>query len=218
MQDRLPKELALAGITTMDAANAWMRDTYIPAHNARFAVKPAQEGSAFTAVSEAELVAALCVQEERVVGNDNCVTFLNRKLRIAESPLRPHFVKATVRVHQYPDGGLAIFHGRLCLGRYDSAGGPIGASATPNEAQPSRVRPGREARAVLGTVKDAARRDAVASPKQARPSLTAPARGARATLRSAPGNGADSLTRKCPMETPLLRRTKRERAATSCDT
>ena len=218
LQDRLPKELALAGITTMDAANAWLRDTYIPAHNARFAVKPAQEGSAFTAVSEAELVAALCVQEERVVGNDNCVTFLNRKLQIAESPLRPHFVKATVRVHQYPDGGLAIFHGRLCLGRYDSAGGPIGASSTPNEAQPSRVRPGREARAVLGTVKDAARRDAVASPKQARPSLTAPARGARATLRSAPGNGADSLTRKCPMETPLLRRTKRERAATSCVT
>ena len=40
LQDRVPKELALAGITTMDAANAWLRDTYLPAHNARFAGRP----------------------------------------------------------------------------------------------------------------------------------------------------------------------------------
>ena len=39
LQDRLLKELALAGITTIDAANAWLRDIYMPAHNARFAVK-----------------------------------------------------------------------------------------------------------------------------------------------------------------------------------
>jgi hypothetical protein len=45
LQDRVPKELVLAGITTVEAANAWLRDTYIPAHNARFAVKAEQEGS-----------------------------------------------------------------------------------------------------------------------------------------------------------------------------
>jgi len=39
LQDRVPKELALAGIATMDQANGWLRDTYIPAHNARFAIK-----------------------------------------------------------------------------------------------------------------------------------------------------------------------------------
>jgi transposase InsO family protein len=43
LQDRLPKELALAGITTIDDANAWLRDAYIPAHNARFTVKAEQE-------------------------------------------------------------------------------------------------------------------------------------------------------------------------------
>src|ERR1700757_2959523 len=63
LQDRLPKELALAGITTMDEANAWLRDTYIPAHNARFAVKAEQEGSAFVAVPELDLTEILCVQE-----------------------------------------------------------------------------------------------------------------------------------------------------------
>jgi transposase len=213
LQDRVPKELALAGIATIEAANAWLRDTYIPAHNARFAIKAEQEGSAFVAVPGLDLTEVLCVQEERVVGNDNCVSFLNRKLQISESPLRPHFVKATVKVHQYPDGGLAIFHGRRCLGRYDSKGVPIGEPRVEgNERQgagPSR----RQARAVLGAVKDASRRDAVTSPA-ARPSLTAPPRVARSRARSAPGNGPDSPTRKYPTETPLLRRTKRERAAT----
>ena len=196
----------------MEAANAWLRDTYIPAHNARFAIKAEQEGSAFVAVPGLDLTEILCVQEDRVVGNDNCVSFLNRKLQIPESPLRPHFVKATVKVHQYPDGGLAIFHGRRCLGRYDSGRSDRRASrGGPREkaAGPSR----RQARAVLGAVKDASRRVAVASPP-ARPSLTAPPRVAGSHGRSAPGNGPDSPTRKCPTETPLLRRTKHERAAT----
>ena len=142
LQDRLPKELALAGITTMDAANAWLRDIYIPAHNARFAVKAEQEGRAFVAVPGLDLTEVLCVQEERVVGNDNCVAFLNRRLQIPDSPLRAHFVRATVKVHQYPDGGLAIFHGRLCLGRYDGNGVPLGdASAAPSHEQNRRPLP-----------------------------------------------------------------------------
>jgi transposase len=217
LQDRVPKELALAGITTLEAANAWLRDTYIPAHNARFAMKAEQEGSAFVAVPALDLTEILCVQEERVVGNDNCVAFLNRRLQIPASPLRAHFVKATVKVHQYSDGGLAVFHGRMCLGRYDSTGVPIGAPGSAGGETKPLVPTCGEAGAVLGAVKDAARRDAVASPR-ARPSLTAPVRVARSHARSAPGNGPDSLTRKCPSETPLLRRTKRERAATSCVT
>ena len=213
LQDRVPKELALAGITTMAEANAWLRDTYIPAHNARFAIKAEQEGSAFVAVPGLGLAEVLCVQEDRIVGNDNCVSFLNRKLQISESPLRPHFVKATVKVHQYPDGGLAIFHGRRCLGRYDGKGSPIGEPCAEVHEGKADVPSRRQARAVLGAVKDAARRDAVTSPA-ARPSLTAPVRVARSRGRSAPGNGPDSLTRKCPTETPLLRRTKQQRAAT----
>ena len=134
LQDRVPKELALACITTMGAANAWLRDAYIPAHNARFTVKAEQEGSAFVAVPGLDLTEVLCVEEERVVGNDNCVAFLNRKLQIPESPLRAHFVRATVKVHQYPDGGLAIFHGRLCLGRYDGNGILLG---TPQSEVPA---------------------------------------------------------------------------------
>jgi transposase len=213
LQDRVPKELVLAGITTVAAANVWLRDTYIPAHNARFAIKAEQEGRAFVAVPGLDLAEILCVQEERVVGNDNCVSFLNRKLQIPESPLRPHFVKATVKVHQYPDGSLAVFHGRRCLGRYDSKGVPIGEPRVEGHVGRTVVPTRRQARAVLRAVKDASRRDAMASPA-ARPSLTAPPRVARSHARSAPGNGPDCPTRKCPPETPLLRRTKRKRAAT----
>ena len=121
-------------------------------------------------------------------------------------------MKATVKVHQYPNGGLAIYHGRRCLGRYDSKGAQIDVPTTDGNENTRSVPSGREDRAVLGPVKDASRRSAVASPKT-RPSLTAPPRDARSPGRSAPGNGPDSLTRKSPPETPLHRRTKQERAA-----
>jgi hypothetical protein len=133
LQCRVPKELALAGIVTVEAANVWLRDTYIPAipaHNARFAVRAEQDGSAFVVAAGLDLVEILRVQEERIAGNDNCVSFENRKLQIPESPLRPHFVKATVKVHRYPDGNLAIFHGRRRLGCCNGAGVPIGEPPT----------------------------------------------------------------------------------------
>lgn len=122
LQDRLVKELALAGIATVAAADAFVRDVYIPAYNAQFAVKPEQQGSAFVAIPGVDLTEILCVQEERQVGNDNCVSFRRLKLQIPESPLRAHFVKANVKVRQYPDGRHAIFHGPRCLGRYDKKG------------------------------------------------------------------------------------------------
>jgi len=122
LQDRLVKELALAGITTVAAADVFIRDVYIPDYNTRFARQAEQEGSAFVAIPGVELGEILCVQEERKVGNDNCVSFNRLKLQIPESPLRAHFVKANVKVRQYPDGTHAIFHGPRCLARYDEKG------------------------------------------------------------------------------------------------
>jgi transposase len=49
LQDRLPKELALAGIATVEAANRWIADVYIAEHNAAFAVEAEQEGAGFEA-------------------------------------------------------------------------------------------------------------------------------------------------------------------------
>jgi transposase len=122
LQDRLVKELALAGISEVEAANRFISTVYSPAHNARFAVKAEQEGSAFVAIPGIDLNEILCEQEDRQVGNDNTVALHTLRLQIPPSPLRAHFVHAQVKVRQYLDGAHAIFHGPRCLGRYDSAG------------------------------------------------------------------------------------------------
>jgi hypothetical protein len=213
LQDRLVKELALASITTVDAANAFIRDIYLPAHNARFTVKAEQDGSAFVPIPGVALNEILCVQEERQVGNDNTVTFHRRRLQIPPGPLRPHFVRARVKVRHYHDGAYAIFHGPRCIGRYDAEGMLSGEFAPPvRQTEPSTVSP--RARAPSTTLR-AANDGGLA---RARPSLTALPREAMHIDRSAPGNGADSLTRKSPLATPLSQRTKPERAANSCAT
>src|SRR5665213_1352801 len=87
LQDRLPKELALAGITTVEAANRWLAQTYIGEYNTAFAVQPEQEGSGFVADHAGLWREILCVQEERTVGNDNTVRWRNLRLQLPASPL-----------------------------------------------------------------------------------------------------------------------------------
>jgi len=122
LQGRLPQELGLARIGTVAAANRYLRDRFIPDYNARFAHEPAEAGSAFVPYVGRPLEDVLCVQEDRQVGRDNCVVWKGRALQIPPQPHRHHYVRATVRVHEYPDGALAIFDGPRCLVRFDSKG------------------------------------------------------------------------------------------------
>jgi transposase len=124
-QGRLPKELARARITDMDAANRYLEQVYLPNHNAEFALPAPQQGSAFVPCIGVRLPDILCTQFERTVGNDNCVSFEGRKLQIPASNARPHYVKTRVRVHRYVDGTLALFHGPRRLAVYDAQGQPI---------------------------------------------------------------------------------------------
>lgn len=125
LQDRLPKELRLAGIATVEAANRWLAEVYIPEHNARFAVAPEQPGAAFVADRAGAWREILCTQDERQVGNDNTLKWRRLTLQLPPSRLRPHFVKASVRVHEYPDGALAVFLGPHRLADYDADGAYI---------------------------------------------------------------------------------------------
>jgi transposase len=122
LQDRLPKELKLAGIDTVEAANRWLSESYIAEHNERFAIAAEQEGSAFVTDAMEAWREILCIQEDRTVGNDNTVKWERRSLQLPPSRLRPHFVKATVRVHEYPDGRLAVYWGPHRLADYDADG------------------------------------------------------------------------------------------------
>ena len=124
LQDRLPKELTLAGITTIEAANRWIAESYLAAHNAAFAVAPEQAGTAFVPDRTGIAREVLCLQEERRVGNDNTVKWRGLTLQIPPSPWRAHFVRTIVRIHEYPDGRLAVFHGPHRLAEYDPQGNP----------------------------------------------------------------------------------------------
>ena len=124
LQNRLPQELRTHGITTIEEANRFLGETFVPHHNARF-VRPAEDaGSAFVAFT-GTLRDTLCVQEDRVVGNDNTVRYKRLVLQIAAHKHRHHFVNARVRVHEYPEGDLAVFHGPGCIGRYQADGTPV---------------------------------------------------------------------------------------------
>lgn len=125
LQDRLPKELKLAEIDTMEAANLWLEATYIPAYNLRFAIEAEQAETAFVADATGLWRETLCVQEERVVGNDNTVQWHRLHLQLPPSRLRPHFVKATVRVHEYPDGAISVHLGPHRLADYDASGAAV---------------------------------------------------------------------------------------------
>jgi hypothetical protein len=121
LQGRLPQELRLAGISDMDSANRFLKDVFLPDHNKRFVVTPEEPGSAFVPFT-GNLKDTLCVQVERVVGNDNTVRFKKLTLQIPEDKHRHHYVKAKVRIHQYLDETLAIFHGPRKLAEYDKNG------------------------------------------------------------------------------------------------
>jgi transposase len=124
LQKRLPQELRLAGISTMADANRFLAEEFWPAHNARFAASAEEPASAFVPFA-GDLDDILCVQEERVVAGDNTVRYKGKSLQIPADRHRHHYVKARVRVHEYPDGHLAVFHGPRCLVRFDADGNRI---------------------------------------------------------------------------------------------
>jgi transposase len=177
LQGRLPKDLRLAGIRTVEAANAWLKAHYIAEHNAAFAIKAEQPGTAFMADRHEAWQEALCVIEERTVGNDNTIAWNGRRLQLPESRLRPHFVKAMVRVHEYPDRTVSVFLGPHRLARYAANGQQI---------NPDAPEPG----SVLGAVKDKPIR------ARKRASLTAPARAAVKSVRVGAEKRASGRTKK----------------------
>lgn len=122
-QDRLVKELAFFGITEMEEANRYLRERYLPAFNAEFMEPAAEKGSCFVPLFAGQVIDdILCEQYDRTVGRNNCVTFERLTLQIPQDQHRFNYVNAKVRVHRYPDGSLAIFHGPRKLANYHPNG------------------------------------------------------------------------------------------------
>src|SRR5215469_8019185 len=124
-QGRLPQELRLHGIRTLEAANRFLRQHYMGEFNARFQVPAAQRGSAFVRRSSRDLDLIFALQFERTVNRDNTVSIQNLQLQIEPVRWRATLAGCTVTVHQHLDGTFTITHGPQRVGNYSAEGTPL---------------------------------------------------------------------------------------------
>lgn len=124
LQGRLPQELRAAGVHTVEQANRFL-GTYLLQHNKQFTVAATESGTAFVPYAGAELDKIFSKHHERVIGNDNVVTFGKVKLQIERQTFRFSMAKCRVLVCEHLDGTIAIYYGPNQLGRYDAAGLPL---------------------------------------------------------------------------------------------
>lgn len=126
IQGRLPQELRLAGIKTMEEANKYLKKVFIPNFNKLFTVKPAVEDSAFVPWFDTQNIDdILCLKNTRTVNKDNTVHYNNKTLQLPKIPPLYNYAKTKVNVHEYENSTLAVFHGPKCLARYTSDGSLI---------------------------------------------------------------------------------------------
>jgi hypothetical protein len=124
-QGRLPQELRVAGITTKEEANRFLRDRYIAQFNEQFAVAAAGIGTAFRRCIRRDLDWVFSIQTERVVSKDNTVAIRDQWWQIDKCRWRYSLAGQTVTVHQHLDGTVSIRYGPHVVGRYASDGNPI---------------------------------------------------------------------------------------------
>jgi hypothetical protein len=152
LQDRLVNELRVAGITTLSAGNAYLRDIFLPQHNATFSHAPRDPDSAWVTVGDFDLDQVLCHEEARVVGRDNTVTLARVVLQVAKQPGRRTCAGLEVVVRRHLDGQHSVWRGAQRLGLFDAAGKPMDAATTVHGRQirPRTSRLDRPHRAAAG--------------------------------------------------------------------
>jgi len=128
VQGRLVNELKLAGATSLEAANGYIRDHYLATHNQAFSVEPREAESAFVAPKDAPLDEIFCREVVRQVGKDNVVTCGGLALQISKQPGRKTCAGLAVVVKQHLDGTWSIHRGTQLFGRYGINGRPVEAA------------------------------------------------------------------------------------------
>ena len=136
-QGRLPQELRLAGITTVDGANAFLRGRYIGEFNEKFSLAAEQKGTPFRRTSRSDLNWIFTVQTERVVAKDNTVAIAARSWQIDKTRFRYTLAGCTVTIHEHLDGTVSIRYGPHVIGRFEANGQRRGKE----ESRPNRGLP-----------------------------------------------------------------------------
>src|ERR1700692_2796162 len=117
-QGRLPQELRLRNLRTLQAANEFLRDSYIEEFNKRFTVPAAQRGHAFLPLRGKNLELIFSLQHQRTVNQDNTVHLGPRILQIEKTRWRATLAGCRVTVYQHLDGSWSIGYGPHIIGRY----------------------------------------------------------------------------------------------------
>lgn len=133
LQGRLPQEMRRAGIESRTQANAFLAE-FLARHNAKFAVRPGEPGTAFVPYHGSDLHKIFSKQHERVVGNDNTVTFGRLRLQIPKQTFRFSMAKCRVLVCEHLDRTLSIHYGPHQLGRFSPQGGLLTSASTKERA------------------------------------------------------------------------------------
>jgi transposase len=116
-QSRLPQELRLADIATVEQANRFLRERYIAEFNHKFTVKAAERGTAFRRCGRSDLDWIFSIQTDRVVGKDNTVAVRDQWWQLDKSRWRHSLAGQTVTIHQHLDGTVSIRYGPHVVGR-----------------------------------------------------------------------------------------------------
>ena len=125
-QGRLPQELRLAAIDTVEAANAFLRTRYIAEFNRKFTVAAKEKATAFRKTARTDLNWIFSVQTERMVAKDNTVAITDRNWQLEKSRFRSSLAGCTVTIHEHLDGTVSIRYGPHVVGRYTATGEAIG--------------------------------------------------------------------------------------------
>jgi transposase len=124
-QGRLPQELRLRNIRTVEEANRFLREEYVTEFNGRFQVAAAQPGSAFVPCRRRDLDWIFSIQQARTVAGDNTVRLAGRCLQLEAVRWRGSLAGCRVVVHQHLDGTLSVRYGPHLLGRFNREGIPL---------------------------------------------------------------------------------------------
>jgi transposase len=131
-QGRLPQELRLAGIGTLEQANQFLRERYIAELNWKFAVSATARGTAFRRCWRTDLDWIFTVQTERVVAKDNTVTMGDRCWQLEKTRFRHTLAGCTVTIHEHLDGTVSMRYGPHVVGRFFADGATLRAQVTKN--------------------------------------------------------------------------------------
>jgi transposase len=124
-QGRLPQELRLHSIATLEEANRFLREHYVAEFNQRFTIPASERGTAFVPLRRKDLDLVFSLQHERMVARDNTVSFANRVWQLERSKLRATLAGCRVTIHEHLDETISITFGPHLVGRFNIDAVPL---------------------------------------------------------------------------------------------